>query len=432
MSRHDIALHHFSPERPPALVLGDLTLIRPLGEGGIPVIAATTDPVDIVLRSRHVSSACVLPGFDDVHQDESAARLLDLGARLHGALGRKIPLFYGTDAQLDLLYRYRRELSAHFLFLLNDEDVAWSLLDKESFYRLCEVKQVLAPRTLRPTGDIAGALAGLREPILVKPHRKSGWGGLRRDLLGGSGKARVFDTRAALLAHPDFRRLRDEVIVQEHIPSSIVDLVSFHGLANERGGMLAWFCGRNLRTYPAFAGESAFVETTDDAAVAATGHEVARKLGLKGPFKIDFVRDARDGKLYTLEVNARYTLWSYVGASAGVNLPRIAYEYLVDRRTPPSPPRAAPGHRWLDLYRDFHAFKEQDGGTALAWLGSIAGPRTCVDTCAWDDLRPFLWWAKTFLVRKVTGRALRDVLSARSTRSGGRPAAGAPGAGVRR
>ncbi|WP_437604897.1 hypothetical protein WMF20_27275 [Sorangium sp. So ce834] len=407
MDRQDIGAIRFSPERPPALVLGDITLVRPLGMAGIPVIAATKDRSDAVLCSRHVRAACVVPGFDEASRDASASVLLGLGERLHAALGRKIPLFYGTDPQLELVYRHRAALARHFLFLLNEEDVRWSLLDKEGFYGLCEARGVLAPRTLRPGGD----LARLREPLLVKPRRKSAWAEIQRDLLGGAGKARRFNTRAELLAHPHFERLKRDLIVQEHIPGGVVDLVSFHGFADERRELLAWFCGRKLRTYPGFAGESALIEVTDDEAVAAAGREVAGKLGLKGPFKIDLVRDARNGALYTLEVNARYTLWNHVGAAAGVNLPRVAYDYLVEGRRPAEAPRAAAGYRWLDVYRVYRAFREQRGGASLAtWLGSVAGAPTVYDAFAWDDPRPFARWASTFLTRKVARHALRDHL----------------------
>jgi D-aspartate ligase len=405
MDREDIDVTRFSTERPPALVLGDITLVRPHGMVGTPVIVATTDPADEVLCSRHVSAACLVPGFEAASRDASAAILLRLGERLHAALGRRIPLFYGTDSQLELIYRHRRALAQHFLFLLNDEDVCWSLLDKERFSGLCEARGVLAPRTLRPGGD----LAGLREPLLVKPRRKSAWAEIQHELFGGAGKARLFNTRAELLAHPHFARLEQDLIIQEHIPGGVVDLVSFHGFADERRELLAWFCGRKLRTYPAFAGESAVVEVTGDEAVAAAGREVAGKLGLKGPFKIDLLRDARSGALYTLEVNARYTLWNHVGAAAGVNLPRVAYDYLVEGRRPAAPPRAAPGYRWLDVYRVYRAFREQrDGASLAAWIGSVAGAHTIYDTFAWDDPRPFARWASSFLIRKVARHALRD------------------------
>ncbi len=107
-------------------------------------------------------------------------------------------------------------------------------------------------------------------------------------------------------------------------------------------------------------------------------------MGSRGPFKIDLVRDARSGALYTLEVNARYTLWNHVGAAAGVNLPRVAYDYLVEGRRPPAPPRAAPSYRWLDLYRALPRVPGAAQQRILAgWLGTVAGARTVYDAFAW-------------------------------------------------
>ncbi len=108
---------------------------------------------DAVLCSRHVSAACLVPGFDEASRAASAATLLRLGARLHAALGRRIPLAYGTDPQLDLVYRHRRALAQHFLFLLNEEDVCWPLLDKEGFYGLCEARR--RPRAAHAAGPAA-------------------------------------------------------------------------------------------------------------------------------------------------------------------------------------------------------------------------------------------------------------------------------------
>src|SRR6188474_2813924 len=38
----------------PAVVLGDLTLVRPVGWAGIPVVAVSPQPDDVAFRSRYV------------------------------------------------------------------------------------------------------------------------------------------------------------------------------------------------------------------------------------------------------------------------------------------------------------------------------------------------------------------------------------------
>lgn len=419
------SLEGLSPERPPVVVMGDLTLVRPHGMAGIPVILATRDPHDIALRSRYVHGACVLPpvpsGAAAEEGGQAAAEveavrwrtaevLLDTGARLHRALGRKVPLVYGSDKDLELIYLHRRALGEHYAFVLNDEELAWGMLDKEQFSTICEAAGVRAPRTLRP-GEGLGALEAMREPLLVKPRRKTSWKDIQRDLFEGKGKARVFPTRSALLSHPAFARFRDELIIQEHIGGGVGDLVSFHAFADEEGQLLASFCGRKVRTYPAFAGESSLIELTTDAEVDAAGRDIAARLGLKGPFKIDLIRDAESGELYTLEINARYTLWHYLGAVSGVNLPVVAYDLLVHGQRPQLEPRPAPRYRWLNLYRDWMAFREQreDGSLRLRdWLRSVTSPATVYEAFSWQDPGPFAWWAGGQVVRKVANGALRD------------------------
>jgi len=376
---------------------------------GIPVIVATSHPHDEALRSRHVSGGCQLPGFDEPHRAASAEILIDLGATLHRHLGRKVPLIYGRDCHLDLIYEHRRGLSEHYLFTLNDEPLARALHDKERFYELAGAAGIRVPRTCQSGPGLSRAMGELRGPLLVKPRRKTAWTGIQQSLFDGKGKARVFATREALLAHPAFARLENELIVQEHIESDAFGLVSYHAFADESGRILASFCGRKLRTWPRFAGESSFIELTTDAEVDAAGRDVAARLGLKGPFKIDLIRDARSGELYVLEINARFNLWHYLGAVHGVNLPLVAYEHQVHGRRAAVSSAVSPTYRWLDLYRDYHAFREQRAERRLSlfqWLSSLGSPRNVYVVFAWDDPAPFLQWAASFIVRRCVSGTL--------------------------
>jgi predicted ATP-grasp superfamily ATP-dependent carboligase len=124
---------------------------------------------------------------------------------------------------------------------------------------------------------------------------------------------------------------------------------------------------------------------------------------MRGVFKIDLIRDARDGTLLVLEINARYSLWSYLGAVHGVNLPGVAYDVLVRGRTP-APPDYQPRYRWLNLYRDAKACQEahEDGPLRyVKWAASIASPRNVYEAFAWSDPRPFGAWLVDYLGKKV-------------------------------
>lgn len=392
-------------DRPPAVVLGDLNLIRPLAMGGIPVVLVAPRPNDAAIRSRHLTAHYVIPGLNEPHLEQPAARLLELGAAMRLALGRRVPLFYSSDKHLELIYRHRPQIEERFLVLLNEEETALSLHDKERFYLLTERLGIPAPRTLRSGADLERRLGALQEPLLVKPKRKTAWRRIQQDLLAGSGKAMVFATRAELLADPAFARHEDDVIIQEYIPGGVDRLVSFHGFCDRGSRLLASYCGRKIRTYPSFAGDSCFIELVKDEAVAAAGRAIVEKLGLRGPFKIDFIRDERTGNLCTLEINARFNLWNHLGAVNGVNLPLIAYDYLVHDRAPARDAGYEPRCKWLNFYSDYRAFRErhQVGELGLgSWLASIADPSIVHETFAWRDPAPFMQWLGEAIRAKLT------------------------------
>lgn len=378
--------------RVPAVVLGDLTLIRPHGMVGIPVVAVVEDPADVALSSRYVRGSALVPGFGGEDTAASVAVLREVGARLRDAFETRIPLVYGSDKHVEMLLRHGAELSEYYLFTTCAEQVARALHDKEQFYSMAEAKGIRVPRTRRR----GGGLAELREPLLVKPRRKTSWAEMQRSLFGGAAKARAFPTRRDLLDHPAFRRFEDELVVQEHIEGDTSALLSFHGFADARGRILASFCGRKVRTFPRVAGESAFIELVVDPALQAAGEDAARRLGLRGPFKIDLLREARTGDLYVLEVNARFNLWCYLGAVHGVNLPVVAYDHHLYGRADGAERPYSPDTRWVDLYRDYKSFREmaRAGETTLGeWLSSLATSRKVYDTFAWRDPGPAVVWA---------------------------------------
>jgi predicted ATP-grasp superfamily ATP-dependent carboligase len=247
-------------------------------------------------------------------------------------------------------------------------------------------------------------------PVIVKPRSKELWkqSTVFQTLLQEKGKARVFRDGREVLAQPLLASLHDQIVIQDYIPGGDDQIYSFHGLAGE-GELMEWFLGRKIRTFPKQTGESCFIELVKDKELFSTGCEIAKKLGLKGVFKMDFKRDIRDGRFYLLEINARFSLWHHLGAVNGVNIPRAAYEYLM-YGTRRGPSAYDTKYRWHSLLLDYQAYRElRDLGeiSLWGWLKSLFLGRRIHDIFLWNDPMPFFHWLMRYLTKWLHKRVHR-------------------------
>jgi len=382
-----VDLARLGAHRPPAMLLGGINLVRALGIAGIPVIVASDERFTPAMASRYAIGRCALPPA--AQREAVVERLLKAGEILTGALCTRLPLIYGDDDQLALLQEYREALSPYYAFVLSDPALSRALNSKPLFQALAESRRLPVPRRLAWND-----LGDFEAPVLVKPRTKTNWeaSAVLARLLDGAGKARVFPDGRALANEPLAHSLKDELTIQEYIPGDDRSLWSFHGFADERGKLLAWFIGRKIRTYPPLTGDSSYLELAHDPELASLGRALVGRIGLKGVFKMDFKRHAETGEFFLLEVNARFNLWHYLGAKGGVNLAQVAYDYMT-RGLRDAPVQMRTGYRWLSPRLDYLAYRALAGRrelTASAWLASLLSTRKVYDLFSWTDPMPAL------------------------------------------
>ena len=397
----------FARERPPVLLLAGPVLVRTLGIAGIPLIVASSDATAPAFFSRYCGGRCVLASKDD--PDALLCDLLEVGDRLSAQFGRRIPLMYGDDFFLEFIVTHRQPLAERFLFLLPDPHTADALLAKDLFQEFAHERGLPVPRSLSWEN-----LAVTDLPVLAKPRSKARWrdSELREQFFIGDSKAVVFPTGREAALQPLLERNRNQLTFQEYVCGDDRQLWSYHGFASDQGKILASFVGRKLRTSPPVTGESAFIELMHDDERARFGQQLAERISLKGPFKIDFKTDSRTGSHTLLEINARFNLWHYLGAVNGINLMQIAYDYLLDE-IEPGPRRYSTGKRWLCLRSDFRAYRAMSALGELSfvrWIASILSRNVVYNIFAWNDPVPLLMtWRNRFArkVRKAFGLARR-------------------------
>jgi predicted ATP-grasp superfamily ATP-dependent carboligase len=386
----------------PVILLGGLNVVRALGLAGIPVVIATQNRRAPSTASRYCKGVLELPPLSE---RDAVVETLVGAAR---ALGGRAPLFYDNDDRLALVQDLRAALAPHFALLLNEPALADALLEKSRFQALAERRGLPVPRRIEWPD-----LAAERGPVLVKPRTRTAWDNsrVRLQLFGGAGKARVFPDGAQARAHPLVAQLADRLQFQEYVPGGDDAIWSFHGFAAPGGEVLAWFVGRKIRTFPALTGDSSYLRLAHDERVAALGREIAARLPLAGIFKMDFKRDAASGRLVLLEINTRFNLWHYLGAVNGVNLPAVAYQYLVHGKRPQQS-TARLRYRWLAMREDWRA--QREGQISLRrWLLSLAYVPKVYDVFAWSDPLPFVrhWAAR---IRSALSRRMPRWLASAS------------------
>ena len=150
-----VPLHHLHSARPPVVLMGGLNLTRSLGIAGLQVIVASPDRNEPAFRSRYCVGRCYLPPFDQGVAAVDA--LVSLGDLLAGAYGRRVPLMYGSDEALGLLYSHRDRLERYFLFLLTDRHVGDALISKDRFQALGAERGLPVPSALQWEGEIGRA-----------------------------------------------------------------------------------------------------------------------------------------------------------------------------------------------------------------------------------------------------------------------------------
>ena len=367
----------------PVVLLGGLNVVRALGLAGIPVIIASSQRRTPSMASRYCAGVIDLPPIGD---RESVVETLIRAAQRFGA---RVPLFYDNDDRLALVQDYRAALEPHYALLLNGPELGDALLEKSRFQEFAERHGLPVPRRIEWQ-----ALEAERGPVLVKPKTRTAWdhSSIRLQLFGGAGKARIFESGAQARAHPLAAQLAGQLSFQEYVPGGDEAIWSLHGFAAPGGELLEWFVGRKIRTYPALTGDSSYLRLATDERLVALGREIAQRIGLTGIFKMDFKRSTSNGRDYLLEINTRFNLWHYLGACSGVNLPQVAYEYLLHGKRPLHA-EARLDVRWLCLHYDRRAFRQarrKGSLTPAAWLASLAHLPMVYDLFSWSDPMPFL------------------------------------------
>lgn len=392
-----VLTHESDPRRTtPSLNIIALSITRSLGRRGVRVVRIHPNRLECGLSSRYCAGLEICP---DPYDSESA--LLEFLLRLERHPGPRV-LFPASDDCAAFVARHREPLSRVFALPVARRSVMESILDKRRQYGIAARLGLPIPETHFPesTAEARELAARARSfPYVIKPLVSHRWRLKRMHAVSEGRKAiLVHDPAELVREYERIRALDPDVMVQEIVPGEDERLVTFLSYLDAGSRPLGFCVRKKIRQYPIDFGHCMITVTCADEAVERQSLRLLRGLGYHGLSGVEWKRDARDGTVRLIEVNARAVQTIGLAAACGVDLPWIAYQDQIGR-----PPAALDafelGVKWVWITGDLRNLRRQaTSPTRLAaWLRSIAGARTHAVFAA-DDLAP---------LRVVLGRSLR-------------------------
>lgn len=237
--------------------------------------------------------------------------------------------FAPTEHYVDLLVRNAKDFDFSFHIPYPDPEEASKLLMKSELYKILEKIGVSYPRTFLADRENFKDL-NLDGELFLKADEYD-------DFIGSDIKIKqkgyhVKDRTEAIriLENIYDSDYQGHIIVQEFIYGGQGTEYSLNGYRS-KDGKVSMVLARNLLSdmRPMWVGNHLVQVDHDDSQMYAIAEKIVASLDYQGLFNFDFKKDAKSGKVYTLEMNIRQGRTFYYSTLAGVNLIKIATEDMI-------------------------------------------------------------------------------------------------------
>jgi D-aspartate ligase len=379
--------------RHPVIVVGTgptaLGLERAFGRRGIDVFLVS-DKRDPAGFSKYCRRNFRISG---VSNDRT---VLEYALKKVGKRCSRKPVVYPTsDLDAANLAELKDMLADDYYFVVGDSNVVRTLVDKKRFYKVLSEHRIAHPRTYFPTDEKETSILGtqLDYPIFVRPPITQ----IFSRTFPRAGKGFVAHTPRELsyyyrlAAHHGI-----EVMFQETIPGPATNSYQLEGYFNTSHNPLVIFARQRLRIWPPDFGNTTLCESIPLARLAKERSVTDRFLatiGYNGLMSAEFKKDARDGVLKLLEINARPWWHFWLSEKCGVDIALSSYlDTIGETDVPSQSGQYDVGVKSIHLTNDIRAAAHMFWNKELnlhEWVSSLRGKK-CFTFLSRDDLMPFI------------------------------------------
>ena len=323
--------------------VGGYGVIRALSDKPIDCIGLSYDRFDTGFFSRYLKERVRCP-----HPRKEEGRFIDFlmqsAYKWEGAL-----ILASNDHAAVTLAHHRDMLSGPYRVNTVPWDILRYFIEKHRTWKLARECGVSHPETWIPIHEdrIQAFKGAVSFPALIKPIRSHEFvSRFRRKNFLVHNWYECENTVRICLSHGH------PVMIQRIVTGSDDHILKCMVFIHSDGTIGPFFYYRKLRQNPPGYGVMRVGESIPAVqAVRSLSEKLLKKTGYRGICTVEFKRDAEDGRLKLIEVNARIPRMNWLATFAGINFPWIAYK---DSTGNPAASESSyrTGAVWIELYAD--------------------------------------------------------------------------------
>lgn len=362
--------------RNPVLVLGEIGLLRSLGELNVPILLGSEDNQNPVWYSKYPDRRYVLPQYD-------TQAFIDKLCAIGSKLDKKAVIYSDDDRAILNISKHRERLEEYYLFLYPADNMVEKILDKQRFVEASEMYNLPAPDSylVNRSEDIEMIADSITYPCIIKPAQRHFWWGEKFvKEVGFYKKAIKCQNRDYFLnTYRKVAKVNPNVVIQSYVEGADKQHYSANLFVDDEKQIRGYFIAQKRRIYPIKAGVGTCIVTVENSEVFEICVDIIDKLDLKGLVNIQFKQDSRTGEYKLMEIHARNSMWCLLGNRAGAELAKLYYQVLTGNSLNKEVASARSDVKYIDLLRDFKAllqYRAEGELTFWQWWRSLGGERS--------------------------------------------------------
>ena len=308
-----------------------LSVVRSLGEKGIPVSVGCEREIGMALHSKYLTSKFLYPspytdkgGFIEVVKAEAIR------------LGDRPVVYMFSDSTYLALYEYRNELDIYMTFIFPEEKSIEIAFDKSATYSLARVSGVPTITTYTPEyeEEVVRLAPACSFPLVLKSRKSVTWN-------NGVG---TFGT--AVFIHDAETLVKTFSVVKNKIGEAPIIQEMLYGeeygveMLAHKGKSCGVVTHHRMRSLSPTGGASVLKEILNEGdlrnSLETYTKVLVSKLKWSGPIMVEFKVDSSSFLPYLMEINGRFWGSLPLSVASGVDIPYLYYQYAESGKLPQS------------------------------------------------------------------------------------------------